>query len=385
MLSAHPAGLRTGIIAASAGFGVLAATALLDQVATRVVSVHMVQHLLVTMLAAPLIAAGRPGIWLRRRLPVAVRRRWMSAAVGTATRRFVALVTHPVTASALLFGTFVLWHLPQTYVATIDSGWLRLLAFASFLLAGVNFWAAVWDRTRIRRFGYTPAIATVLAAAAIGGLPGAVMTFAPQSLYALGSDPFPICGLTVLEDQHLAGLIMWIPMDAIFIAVAAWLFVAWFRDAERTMVRHETQRLADRRGTRLMANIALLGGLGSGLAGCNEAAFPEAVNLDGNSRNGATLIAQFGCGKCHVIPGIRRCGRRRRSAVDGRRPAHFYRRLIEQFPGQHDGLASGPPSHRTGKRDAPNGYLRAAGTGYISIPVYFALKRLLKSQSVARG
>ena len=304
MLSAHPAGLRTGIIAASAGFGVLAATALLDQVATRVVSVHMVQHLLVTMLAAPLIAAGRPGIWLRRRLPVAVRRRWMSAAVGTATRRFVALVTHPVTASALLFGTFVLWHLPQTYVATIDSGWLRLLAFASFLLAGVNFWAAVWDRTRIRRFGYTPALATVLAAAAIGGLPGAVMTFAPQSLYALGSDPFPICGLTVLEDQHLAGLIMWIPMDAIFIAVAAWLFVAWFRDAERTMVRHETQRLADRRGTRLMANIALLGGLGSGLAGCNEAAFPEAVNLDGNSRNGAMLIAQFGCGKCHVIPGI---------------------------------------------------------------------------------
>ena len=130
------------------------------------------------------------------------------------------------------------------------------------------------------------------------------MTFAPQSLYALGSDPFPICGLTVLEDQHLAGLIMWIPMDAIFIAVAAWLFVAWFRDAERTMVRHETQRLADRPGPRLIANIALLGGLGSGLAGCNEAAFPEAVNLDGNSRNGAMLIAQFGCGKCHVIPGI---------------------------------------------------------------------------------
>jgi cytochrome c2 len=69
-------------------------------------------------------------------------------------------------------------------------------------------------------------------------------------------------------------------------------------------MRHEARRLADGPSTRLLANIALLGGLAGGLAGCNEAAPPEAVNLDGNSRNGAVLIAQFGCGGCHVIPGI---------------------------------------------------------------------------------
>ena len=77
----------------------------------------------------------------------------------------------------------------------------------------------------------------VFSTALVTGLPGALLSFAQKPIYfePLGSfDPF---GLSPLQDQRLAGLIMWIPMDFVLFAVAGALFVAWLEApcAARTM------------------------------------------------------------------------------------------------------------------------------------------------------
>jgi len=66
-----------------------------------------------------------------------------------------------------------------------------------------------------------------------GGLLGALLTFAGRPLYATQSAGAPLWGLTPLEDQQLAGLIMWMPGALFYLCVAGWLFVGWLRTEER--------------------------------------------------------------------------------------------------------------------------------------------------------
>ena len=69
------------------------------------------------------------------------------------------------------------------------------------------------------------------------GLPGALMILAPRAFYPDHAAGAAAWGLTLMEDQQLAGLIMWIPAGAIYIGAAAWLFVRMMRGSERRGVR----------------------------------------------------------------------------------------------------------------------------------------------------
>jgi cytochrome c2 len=170
-----------------------------------------------------------------------------------------------------------------------------MIAASSFFLAGLIFWEAVLAPARLRRLGHGTALLMVVSAAVVGSLPGALMTFAPRLLYPMDADTLAICALTPLEDQELGGLVMWIVMDAIFFAIAGWLFVAWLRAAERSA----NLRMAARASLPVLvcALAPLL------LAGCNQKA--AGSRAGGNSDHGIALIKQYGCGACHVIPGIR--------------------------------------------------------------------------------
>jgi cytochrome c oxidase assembly factor CtaG/cytochrome c2 len=279
---------------AAAGAALIAAEAL-DELGRLLLSAHMAQHLLLTMIAPLALVLARPTILLRSVLPL----RWRAAAARGARLTGVAAASRfacrPLVAWTLLCGSFVLWHLPGPYQFVLQHDALRGLVAASFVAAGVAFWTAVTVRARVRPLGHGFALLLVVTAAVISGLPGALMTFAPHLLYPVSADTAALCGLTPLEDQQLAGLLMWIPMDAIFFAVAACLFVAWLRQDEWRVT------LPDGRAARL-SSLLLLALL---LTGCDEqAGSANASNTVGDARRGAALIRQYGCGACHVIPGI---------------------------------------------------------------------------------
>jgi cytochrome c2 len=251
------------------------------------------------VLAPLLLVFSRPAALVRRALPLRMRKVADTACAAgvAATARFAC---RPLVAWLLFCGSFVVWHLPGPYQVLLRHDVLRGLVAVSFFGAGLAFWTAVLAPAHVRRVGHGLALLMVVTAAVISGLPGALMTFAPRLLYPVSADTAALCGLTAFEDQQLAGLLMWIPMDAAFFAVAAWLFLAWLREAERKA------SFAGHRAAQLSA--ALL--LSLLLAGCNDeigraqagnASAPEAV---GDARRGAALMRQYGCGACHVVPGI---------------------------------------------------------------------------------
>jgi len=272
----------------AAGIAAVALAALLDRLGTAVLSAHMTEHLLLTVVAPPLLVWSRADLLFRRNAPPA----WHRLARPFA--RIVRLATHPVVAWLLLCVPFIAWHLPGPYEWMRGSDVARSLAFASFLLGALAFWAAVMTRARRGQIG--TALLLVAATAGTTSLPGALLSFAPHVIYRGLPDPFPICGLTAVEDQQLAGLIMWIPMDIILLAAAAWLFVAWLRESERRVSLNARQASA---ALSLLLLIPLL-------AGCDER--PDAANaapgIGGDARRGAELMERYGCGTCHTVPGL---------------------------------------------------------------------------------
>jgi putative membrane protein len=198
----------------------------LDELADHLLSAHMTQHLLLMLVAAPLLVAARPTPYLVWGLPVPLRRilarLWTPMGLSGLSRALKA----PALCWSGFCATVILWHIPALYRWATRDDIRHAVMHLSFLGAGLLFWSVILAPTRRQRIEYASAGLYALAAALLTGLPGALITFARQPLYvdALpGTMPF---GLTPLADQQLAGLIMWIPMDFILFGTALALFGA---------------------------------------------------------------------------------------------------------------------------------------------------------------
>jgi putative membrane protein len=122
------------------------------------------------------------------------------------------------------------WHYPPFYAAALASDAVYWLMQGSLLATALAFWAS------LRRVSVTTAVAALLATMVQMGLLGALITFAGKPLYAphwLTTAPW---GLTPLEDQQLAGLIMWAPAAAVYLAAALLVAGRWLRDEARPAV-----------------------------------------------------------------------------------------------------------------------------------------------------
>jgi putative membrane protein len=199
---------------------------------------HMVQHLLLVVVAAPLLAWGTPLATVRLALPPAPRH-GLALAVRAARRLRRRLGDpHPlVLATVVHAATLWLWHAPVAYDAAVRNPGLHVLEHATFLLAAVWFWSQVWATAR--RAPREQALATFCLAGMIlqGGVLGAWLSFAGSSSYAVYDGA---AGWTALEDQQLAGVLMWVPPGAVYAPVALRRFVGWLRAAEHARRRRDT-------------------------------------------------------------------------------------------------------------------------------------------------
>jgi putative membrane protein len=198
---------------------------------------HMVQHLLLTLLAAPLLAYGVPLTTVRSALPPGPRAALVRLA--RATRRWRRDLGAPpplVLATLVHVAAIWVWHWPLAYDAAVASPALHLVEHATFLATAVWFWSEV--RATRRRGKRTQALATVCFAGMIvqGAVLGALLTFAGRSLYAVYDGG---AGLTALEDQQFAGALMWVPPGFVYGSLAVRRFVAWLRAAERDLAVRE--------------------------------------------------------------------------------------------------------------------------------------------------
>jgi cytochrome c oxidase assembly factor CtaG len=213
----------------------------LDPLAQTLFSAHMAQHLLLTLVAAPLLVFGAPvTLALRSARPPA--RRMLTRALHSRAARLLA---HPVTGWTAF--ALVMWatHYSGIYDAALESEPLHVLEHALFLGAAVLFWVPVAGVDPVPRLARPLRVVYLLAA-----LP--VQSFLGLALYSADAPRYPHYatsdrdwGPDPLDDQRAGAMVMWLGGDALLLAWTGVAAAAWLRAEEAEEAR------ADRRaGTR---------------------------------------------------------------------------------------------------------------------------------------
>ncbi|MGA9284754.1 MAG: cytochrome c oxidase assembly protein [Solirubrobacteraceae bacterium] len=205
----------------------------LERLSEQLFWAHMLQHILLLVVAPPLIVAARPWIRLWRALGVEARRSVAhSFTQGRLTwlRRLSAALGAPLPSFVLFSGVVLAWHVPVLFDATLHSEALHALEHTLFFCTALMFWKQVIDSPPLRaplsdlwRVAYLVGAMVVMWALAV------VLAFAPHSLYGayaqMASRPG---GISAIADQQIAAGIMWVPgslplLVVLFVYCNRWL------------------------------------------------------------------------------------------------------------------------------------------------------------------
>lgn len=202
------------------GWG-LAAAALISPLCALSVSLFAArvgQHMILTLLAAPLVAAGRPGLAL-------------AALLGAERRAEARRGFAPFSAAGLFAVLLWIWHAPGPYAATFAGSFAYWLMHLSLFGAALWLWHNLLDTCAAKALAVMGAS---LASTVQMGLLGAIITFAPRPVYAPHAHSTLAWGLTSLQDQQLGGAIMWAPGCLAFLVVAMLVLRVVLTEAERS-------------------------------------------------------------------------------------------------------------------------------------------------------
>jgi cytochrome c oxidase assembly factor CtaG len=243
---------RVAAFATGLGSVVVALCSGLDALGQRLLTAHMIQHMILLMVAPPLIWMGAPVAPLLLGLPRTVRRRvarglgWLP--VRTATRA----LANPVVSWVAFVTAFWAWHVPALYDAALRSDVWHHIEHACFLATAMLFWRPVilaWPaRSSWPRWATIPYL--VLADLQNSVL-AAILTFSDRVIYQ-AYEAAPRAGsMSALEDQSVAGVIMWVPGSIAFLLPVIWLVFTGLASAPsaRTPLGEPTGRDVRRAGS----------------------------------------------------------------------------------------------------------------------------------------
>lgn len=206
----------------------------LDAFAEWSLAAHMAQHMLLMAVAPPLLVAGLAGPAMLVALPANATRGLMRPLRRVMACRPARLLGTPPVAMLLQGAVMWCWHLPAAMDAAARSIPIHNSMHLSFLLAGVLFWESLLRSLR-QPSGAGPGIIAIVGTMMQMGLLGALLTFAEQSRYPHYAGRAPQLGLTALEDQQLAGLIMWVPAAIPYLIGGLMLAGLWLNRMERQL------------------------------------------------------------------------------------------------------------------------------------------------------
>lgn len=190
---------------------------------------HMLQHLLLIMVAPPLIWLGWPMFPIVRGLPEPVRRYWVAPLLRSrALNAAFSRLAHPLVAWPIFVGMTWLWHLPPTYsLGLTNNGW-HIVQHTCFLAAAFVFWYPV-----VRPYPSRPTwpkwwlLPYLLLADVQNTVLAAWITFSPRVLYSHYEQVPRWDGISALGDQRAAGVLMWVPGSIALLAPMFWIALTY--------------------------------------------------------------------------------------------------------------------------------------------------------------
>jgi cytochrome c oxidase assembly factor CtaG len=225
----------------------LAIASPLDALGELMLSLHMTQHMLLMMVAAPLIWLGQPVVPALRGLPV----RWVKYGFEwffrwPVTRRFGQTITHPAFCWIAFSGVLIVWHVPQLYELGLESEHWHNVQHACFFGGALLFWwpvIGVWPSDRVwPRWTMIPYL---IGADLVNTALSAALSFPGRVLYPFYETVPRVTGLSPLDDQALAGVLMWVPGSIAFLLPAVLLTVRLF----------DARSVSDRRSSSIPASV----------------------------------------------------------------------------------------------------------------------------------
>jgi putative membrane protein len=222
------------VIAFAAGLGALVIALLspLDALSDALFSAHMGQHELLMLVAAPLLVMGKPWLTGAWALPSS----WRPGALGLLQRPWFRrpwrAATGPVTILVLHALALWIWHVPRLFEGAMRNETVHAFQHLCFFVTAVLFWWAL-VQGRYGRAGYGAAVLFVFITAMHSGVLGALITFAGRLWYPIYDERTRAVGHDPLQDQQLAGLLMWIPAGVILAVLGVALLAAWLGESDR--------------------------------------------------------------------------------------------------------------------------------------------------------
>lgn len=195
-------------------------------------ALHMAEHELIMAVAAPLIALSCPVGAFLWALPGRGRLGFAHVLSSGALRAGWKFVTRPHVATILHGVAIWAWHLPPAFDGAILDVTLHRLQHVSFLVTALIFW---WSL--MRRANPGTAAGHLFITIVHTSVLGALLALAPRVLYPVQASFAPAWGLTPLEDQELAGLIMWVPAGTVYAGAALGFLSRWIARS-RPQARH---------------------------------------------------------------------------------------------------------------------------------------------------
>lgn len=182
-------------------------------------ALHMVQHLLLMMVAPPLCILGLAGL----NLP--------GGALGR-IRCLLGWLSRPWVATVVFSAVLLLWHIPDLYDATLTTAPIHVLEHLSFIGVGILFWWPIVDPQRVHRPPVSPF--TKIAMLVASGIPptvlGLIFAIARHPFYEFYARAPRLWGLSAVTDQQIAGVLMFGAGNLIYFAAIFMVFWRLFRD-----------------------------------------------------------------------------------------------------------------------------------------------------------
>jgi putative membrane protein len=208
----------------------------LDRLSDITFSAHMTQHELLMVLAAPLLVLARPLDTYLWALPLHLRQKLGRSATARLFELTVNALTAPLFALTLHGAVRWLWHVPALFEAALRDEFIHGLQHATFFFSAVLFWWGV-VHGRYGRTGYGMASLFVMLTGLHSGGLGALLSFADGVWYPLYALRARAEALDPLQDQQLAGLVMWVGAGLWLMFIALGLFMAWLGEARVRVAR----------------------------------------------------------------------------------------------------------------------------------------------------
>lgn len=194
-------------------------------------SVHMTQHEILMLIAAPLFVLSRPVLTFLKAIPSSWARSLAKAGNANGWQKIWQWLTNALVAWVIHAIALWMWHIPALFEATLDSEFIHALQHISFFGTALLFWWAIMH-SRARAMNYGLAVLYLFTTALHSGLLGALLTFAQTTFYPEYAETAPWWGLSGLQDQQLGGLIMWVPAGLVYVIAGLALFAGWMRSAD---------------------------------------------------------------------------------------------------------------------------------------------------------